>query len=118
LNKSISTEDNDIIMRAIAKAPSDRYANGLEFSKALKKIQDEPKTNNKNLSLLDREKIDISENPEFLEISEDYSFGREKPSLMHYDWFSILLSILALIMAGGLIPFWIYIYLTISSINR
>ena len=118
LNKAISPRVNSVIMRALSKVPSNRYANGFEFSKMFKKLRDESEYDVIKTDLVDKAKIGINENPQPFIAAVNKSVDRDKPLIPDHDWFSILLGIIALIMAGGLVPFWIYIYLTITSLSR
>lgn len=107
LNGDIPEELNFLILRTLSKNPQDRFQDGNAFVEALKAI-DLPE---------DSTKLPVNHSDE---IKEEFQIEKQanlkpKTDTAKYDWRTILLSFLALILAGGLIPFWIYV---LFSINR
>ena len=81
-------------MSAIEKSPSNRPQNGNELKNALLSLS--PDDSDDQSELIEEDQIEI--------ISDKRS----------YDFASIFLSLVALIVAGGLIPFWIYVIFSLN----
>ena len=112
VNPAISEDLNAFILKALSKKPEDRFSDGNSFVKALNSLvitkipQAEPikKPGNEAKVVGNNQKVAPALPPE-----------RKVEPHKKYDWRTILLSFLALIFAGGLIPFWIYV---IFSLNK
>jgi len=98
-NHKISKQFNDLILQCIKKDPSLRPANGKAF---LKKIKTVEKQFHKAIQA---------------EVNEKQP-GILRPNApkknLPVDFATILISLIALIFTGGLIPFWIYILFSIN----
>jgi len=99
-NRALPDKLNDFILKSIAKNPDDRFSDGNAFIKALNALD-----LHLERSLSPENKIQRKNAPQ----------PRTRSKQNTFNWSTIVLSFLALILAGGLIPFWIYIIL---SINR
>jgi len=106
-NPEIPDQLNNVILKALLKPPGKRYASGekvydalLTFSEIYKESRSQQEM--RHIVLKNNTKKNIIPSPPIKE-----------PKI--YDWWTILLSLLAIIIIGGLIPFWLFIYL---SINR
>lgn len=102
VNPDVSPELNKIVMQCLEKDPTLRFKSAADLEKAFSSVQI-PLINRSFLKKMEK-KDQKEKNP-----------GKETPKL---ELSTILLSLLALILAGGLIPFWLYIVLSINSINR
>ena len=105
INPAIPDYLEAIINRALEKDPKKRFANGSEIFNELNSI-----TSYINKSDSIRNKI-INDQSHQKESGDKYP--REK--MAKVNWPTVLLSFLAVIMVGGLIPFWLFVY---YSINR
>lgn len=105
INPVIPQSLEAIMLKTLEKDPKNRFNNGQDLlnaltSVSLPEVKRGPKKVNSPKQIL---------NPTN---SKENILPKEKPTL---DWSTIILSFFAIIMVGGLIPFWIYIYF---SLNR
>lgn len=100
-NRSLPDTLNDFILKSISKNPDDRFSDGNTFIKALN-----------SLDLHFEKSYTSNKNPHKKDLLLQHNANSKQNT---FNWSTILLSFLALILAGGLIPFWIYIFF---SINR
>jgi serine/threonine-protein kinase len=112
LNPEISEDLNAFILKALSKKPEDRFSDGNSFVKALNSIvisKNRPAESIKER--LHEGKVVIKNQKAAAALPE-----KRKPEVSRkYDWRTILLSFLALIFAGGLIPFWIYVLFSLNK---
>jgi len=106
-NPEIPDQLNKVIIKALRKSPEKRYESGKKIYDALLSF-----SNHLGEPIIQNEKQYVDSKLENEEIIEKISPMSEQNK---YDWWTILLSLLAIITIGGLIPFWLFIYL---SINR
>lgn len=104
VNPQIPDELNRIVMRCLEKEPGDRFDSAGKLEKALSLV---------NMP------VSISE-PDFIQSqnSKQPALEPEETDVGKPDKATILLALMALVLAGGLIPFWLYVILSINSINR
>ncbi len=113
LNPRIPADLNELILKSIAKDPLQRYVDGNAFTQALKKISiktDVPSASPKinNPQAVPPVRRQNTPAPQAISPRARNQGGK-------FDWLTILLSFLALILAGGLIPFWIFVLLSINN---
>lgn len=106
-----------LVMKAISKKPEDRFDDGSAFLSALesiKLIQSVEVTKAKSRS---KKKLSAAKKPEKDKAEVKKAYVQEPISITKketgFNWVTILLSFLALILGGGLIPFWIYVIFSI-----
>jgi serine/threonine-protein kinase len=104
INPRISAQLNAIILKAMEKDPTQRFSSGKEMLKALKPLEH---VTNWDIPIKNK----IEQLHEKIVMTPDPDEIIEKP----FNWTTVLLGFLALIMVGGLIPFWLFVY---YSINR
>lgn len=112
-NYEIPESLNRIILRALSKKPEERYQNGSEFHSALKKVE----TNVLNSSPSDPS----IQKPEVQSLAGKKKITQVpiKPQKnQHIQFSTIVMAVFALLLAGGLIPFWLYVILSLNSLNR
>jgi len=103
INLQIPSQLNEVVMRCLDKDPAKRYSSASELEKALSDV-----------ALLPiREDGLFIENLPNIEEEGDKKLDETKPELK-----TILLALLALILVGGLIPFWLYVILSLNLTNR
>ena len=100
----IPDELNRIVMRCLEKDPESRYETAGKLEEALSLVR---------IPALASESQRVKHQ---VPIQSDRE--SEEPESGKPDMATILLALLALILAGGLIPFWLYVVLSINSINR
>ena len=105
INPAIPDYLENIITKALEKDPKKRFANGSEIFVKLNSISSRI---NKIISI---RKETLNEANHQKEPSDMYP--HEKTAKV--AWTTVILSFLAVIMVGGLIPFWLFVYL---SVNR
>lgn len=105
INPAIPDYLERIITKALEKDPTKRYTNGSEIFNELNSIPDNINT----LGPINIEKAIRSDQPsESSEVSPPSKIEK-------MDWTTVMLGFIALVMVGGLIPFWLFIY---YSTNR
>jgi serine/threonine-protein kinase len=100
VNPDIKNEMNKFILRSLSKDPLLRPCDAKESLALLLNMRP---------SIIEDQKNDL----EAIEV-ESFAYEHKVPM----DFGSIILSLLALIMAGGLIPFWIYVLFSIKFFGR
>ncbi|MDP2965730.1 MAG: protein kinase [Pelolinea sp.] len=113
INAEIPESLNQSILKALSKDPANRYQNGEEFHRELISIQQILYSSHLTLIPVKKpESILKTHKGQIPEIQEETS----SPKTMQFS--TILIAIMALLLVGGLIPFWLYIILSINSLNR
>jgi len=115
--KSIEPEIPDalsqIILKALSKIPEERYSDGVKFHHELSRIDImDLNSNRRRQAVMKYNDPPVSKpSPKKPRINEAKKTTSLQPK-------TIILAIIALIFAGGLIPFWLYVILQINSLNR
>ncbi len=91
------------VSKTLSKQPQERYADGEAFVNALLEVKKQIKPSSQPAT---RAGLKPDRKP---------AFSEKKAGDQRYNWVTILLSFLALILGGGLIPFWLYV---IFSLNK
>ncbi|MEN6434253.1 MAG: protein kinase [Anaerolineaceae bacterium] len=122
LNPLIPAELEKIMLKVLSKEPSARYRSADQFERILtnfgqatNSIRIEETKNSVTRSSLNymeqTYQVPIITN---LNELQDTAIEPEK-SLLNFDWLTWGLGLLAFLLAGGLIPFWMYVLLQLSS---
>ncbi|BBB48560.1 eukaryotic-like serine/threonine-protein kinase [Pelolinea submarina] len=112
LNPEISEDLNAFILKALSKKPEERFSDGNIFVKALNSIGI---TRNRPAESI-KERLHEGKAVNKNQKAAAALPVKQKPKVSRkYDWRTILLSFLALIVAGGLIPFWIYVLFSLNK---
>ncbi len=110
---SLRFEIDEIVLKVLSKEPSSRYRNADQMGRVLEALKERlnSKDNNPDRGLF--------KNQKYLEVdTQDRTFKhRTQASFAEFDWKTMLLTIAALLTVGGLVPFWLYIILSISSLR-
>ena len=105
VNPIIPQSLESIILKTLEKEPKNRFKNGKDLLNALTSVS-LPEVEQKSKKVISPKQI-------LHTIYSEESIPPKKKT--NLDWSTIILSFFAIILVGGLIPFWIYIYF---SINR
>ncbi len=106
-------EINEIILKVLSKEPSARYRSADQMGRVLEAflLRNHPSNGLfKSVDPLEEQEI-------FHRASTEPTLVKTKPGKFEFDWKTMLISLLALISVGGLIPFWLYVFLSIMT-NR
>ncbi len=104
INPAIPNYLEKIITKALEKDPKKRFSNGSEIFNELNSISN-------NISKIGSANKEVLNELDYQKESSD-KFSNEKTKLI--DWPTVILSFLAVIMIGGLIPFWLFVYYSVS----
>jgi serine/threonine-protein kinase len=101
-----------IVMKVLSKEPAARYRTADQLGRVLLKFGTQRETAPSPSLHLTPEVVTTYRQPEPppLRGQPEPDFSDPEVSIPDIDWGTIVLGLLALISAGGLIPFWIYIY--------
>jgi serine/threonine-protein kinase len=118
LNKDLSPDINNIILKTLSKEPSQRFRTAGQLRNVLKylSIGDEGLTENNKIPR-NNNKIAKSLN-DTQEINKKGDKLNKDISNLGIDWTTIGLTLLAIIAVGGLIPFWIYVWFSLYPPGR
>jgi serine/threonine-protein kinase len=112
INPDLPVQLEQIILKVMAKEPSGRYRTADQFSRVLQNYNDQFISSNGI----------INSQPNILQIeNNDYDYGQNTENnnkvirKNSFDWVTTLLGFIAFVLAGGLIPFWIFVWFSINS---
>lgn len=104
ISPEISEELSQVVMRCLKKDPEDRFESASLLKNALERA-----ASHHGITASQNQK----ESAEPSSIPPRSIDEKGKPDIS-----TVLLALLTLILAGGLIPFWLYVVLSMNSINR
>lgn len=110
LNPAMPDDLNNFVLKAIEKDPRKRFKDGNAFVETLKYLE----VSADGGIFLRANNVEQEESQLELRSVEEISAELDKEQQPTWNWQTILLSFLALILGGGLIPFWIYVLFTIN----
>ncbi|HUG34617.1 MAG TPA: protein kinase [Anaerolineales bacterium] len=99
-----------IVMKVLSKEPAARYRTADQLGRVLLKFGTERETAPAPALHLTPEAVTTYRQPEPPPTQPEPVSSDPEVAIPDIDWGTIMLALLALISAGGLIPFWIYIY--------
>jgi serine/threonine-protein kinase len=111
-NPEVPLTLDQIILKVLSKEQTSRYRTADQFGRVLENLKESYKINaqNNQISAL----LDSSSVEKKSKISSNLSTVEKKQSGT-FDWKTALLALLAFLLAGGLIPFWLYIWFSLNS---
>lgn len=101
-----------LVLKCLSKEPQERYSTGTEMLNDLIIVENQLK-NTPGKPQIQAKPIVSSPRQTRSPKNTVGSFSRTNPKLI-----TLLLSIIALILVGGLIPFYLYVIFTINTVNR
>ncbi|MBE0684432.1 MAG: serine/threonine protein kinase [Anaerolineaceae bacterium] len=111
-NPDVPLTLDQIILKVLSKEPTSRYRTADQFGRVLENLRDSYKINNQNIqSTLS---LESSSGDQKLKFGVPSSKIETKQSGT-FDWKTALLALLAFLLAGGLIPFLLYIWFSLNS---
>jgi serine/threonine-protein kinase len=116
-NPSIPTQLESVILKVLSREPSQRYRTADQLGQVLATVSSQVTTFYSAPPAFHKEsdtapvRIKKTPQPVYPPISEDAPVESIRP-----DWKTIWLELACVLFAGGLIPFWLYIWLTIRNL--
>ncbi len=114
INPDIPDTLNQIILKALSKDPDERFHDGEKLHQELARID---LSINKSISVM-QQSIDKPDKKIKSDKLKNYPLKADKNKTRLIQPTTIILAAIALIFAGGLIPFWLYVILQINTFNR
>jgi serine/threonine-protein kinase len=111
-NPQVPLTLDQIILKVLSKEQTNRYRTADQFGRVLENLKESYKINSLNNQSSALDESPLAEQK--LKISP-YSTSFEKKESGTFDWKTALLALLAFLLAGGLIPFWLYIWFSLNS---
>lgn len=115
INPDCPPELEQIILKVLSKEPSARYRTADQLGSVLATLLEHFKTKNNSLAEKGTDKLPllaVAEKPPRITY-EDFS---PKQNQLTLDWKLILLELVCVLMVGGLIPFWLFIWFSIKPL--
>lgn len=115
INPEIPQPLEQIILKVLSKEPSSRYRTAEQFGRVLENFKKQMESGSYQNSFYPVPTISNNPPPSFPQ--NQYAETRYPPpqtKQQSLDWGTILLGLLAFILAGGLIPFWLFIWFTFN----
>jgi eukaryotic-like serine/threonine-protein kinase len=113
LNASISPVLEQILLKVLAKEPSRRYRSADQMGRVLVNFKEQSTS---TPAVIQTRTLTVeavpSYRPFYSPSAEQARLASSKPEVnpLDIDWVTIGLALLALIAAGGLVPFWLWVY--------
>jgi serine/threonine-protein kinase len=110
LNPEIPQSLDQIVLKVLSKEQTSRYRTADQFGRVLENLRETIKfsqNNGNSISSEEESSAKILDNPK--------QTMEEKESVSTIDWRTALLALLAFLLAGGLIPFWLYIWFSLNT---
>lgn len=129
LNPEITPPLEQIMLKVLAKEPSARYRTAEQLGRILTSFSQPEESyspsyvaSGASMPTIVQPPVDISNSPSLTPNSKPVKMDTDpvqvpRASIFpgHIDWITVGLGLLAAISAGGLIPFWLYVYLTLIT---
>lgn len=110
INPQIPQALDQIILKVLSKEQTSRYRTADQFGRVLDNLRETFKL---STNIKTQSEHSVSNSQE-LNISRK-NVDQSSPQTDSFDWKTALLALLAFLLAGGLIPFWLYIWFSINT---
>lgn len=127
INPNIPKALEEIILKVLSKEPSHRYRTADQLGRVLSNFRQQPPQKPSHASAAQVvgaatiHKADQAKLPESTKSPYEstpppavITFRPSKQTAANFDWLTWLLALLALIAAGGLVPFWLWVYYVLN----
>lgn len=110
IKKEIPESLNQIILKCLSKNPEERYQTGKDLHNEILKFQSSIRQPYTDRKVDNQAKSGVKKQPQKMK----QKIKGNKLTLKNYNLITLILSILALVMVGGLIPFYLFIIFTLN----
>ncbi len=109
----LPAEIDQLIMKVLAKQPSSRYRTADQFGRILITIRNRRRSSSSGKSNIRNIPQQVAQ--QAIHLPKDIGHTTSSNIRQSIDWGTILLGLTTLIALGGLIPFWLWVYLSITT---
>jgi len=112
INPDIPVELDQVILKVLSKEQTNRYRTADQFGRVLENYRDTAKIKTQNGNFNSGQMYETAQ-----EVQKG-NLHNQSPSTdmdSSFDWKTAVLALLAFLLAGGLIPFWLYIWFSLNS---
>jgi serine/threonine-protein kinase len=135
-NPQIPSQLDQIILKVLSKEPTQRYRSADQLGRVLRTILQRPESYASTMVSMpassssqtrplaqtrsNSQPVQIYTAPPTVPVLQPFPDRSEEHDdhALDIDWLTILIGLLAAVAVGGLIPFWLYIYLSINPPGR
>lgn len=135
-NPQIPSQLDQIILKVLSKEPTQRYRSADQLGRVLRTILQRPESYASTMVSMpassssqtrplaqtrsNSQPVQIYTAPQTVPVLQPFPDRSEEHDdhALDIDWLTILIGLLAAVAVGGLIPFWLYIYLSINPPGR
>ncbi len=111
-NPGVPISLDQIILKVLSKEQTSRYRTADQFGRVLESLKESYKVNSQNSAAPPFTKESASQKKQK---TDETQKNFDKKPTSSFDWKTALLALLAFLLAGGLIPFWLYIWFSLNS---
>lgn len=112
INPEIPTELDQVILKVLSKEQTNRYRTADQFGRVLENFREASKNKNLNGNMHSINNTDSVKDSKAG--SPNHALPQENLD-SSFDWKTAILALLAFLLAGGLIPFWLFIWFSLNS---
>lgn len=117
-NPQISDGLAEVILKVLAKEPSARYRTADQLGRVLLVLGERLSQIDENPPPLQTSTVNSNVQASYMSNQSELSAPDRDKQVRQIDWKLVSLELLALLLVGGLIPFWLFIILRLSSLVR
>lgn len=118
-----------IVLKVLSKEPAARYRNAEQLGRVLLNFTEQPDPLDAKIPPMQPSTAGARQKPQTtppappspvevpVESPVQHSMEEPVPAPIHINWGNILLGLLALLAVGGLIPFWLYVWFSLTTLR-
>ena len=114
-NPNIPDALEQIILKVLSPNPTQRYRTADQLGRVLTALGNQPEKNVLVPPTIPQQ-ANLIIQPQPAEQKQKVSYEDEVPSPIRIDWKTIFLELACILFVGGLIPFWLYVWFSISPL--